>query len=63
MVPFQISRWLRLIAYTGIDIEQGHEVAIKLTDGTQSSYSLGNEKDAYAALVGGVGVPRVWWLV
>lgn len=61
-IPFQIVRWLRLIAFEGTDIERGHEVAIKLTYLSESSYYLRNEKEAYAVLAGGVGVPRVWWL-
>ncbi|KAK0751857.1 casein kinase 1, delta [Schizothecium vesticola] len=50
------------VVYSGTDIERGHEVAIKLADGAESPYYLRNEKYAYAALAGGVGVPRVWWL-
>lgn len=61
-ISFQIVRRFRLIAFAGTDLERGYEVALKLTDNSENSYYLRNEKEAYAALAGGVGVPRVWWL-
>ncbi|KAK4149707.1 casein kinase I isoform delta [Chaetomidium leptoderma] len=49
------------VVYSGTDLSSGEEVAIKLTSVRDNPEVLGDEKEIYEALNGGVGIPRVRW--
>ncbi|KAK5654442.1 hypothetical protein OQA88_7353 [Cercophora sp. LCS_1] len=49
------------LVYSGTDVRLDREVAIKLANTEHGRHMLEREADAYDALAGGTGIPRVWW--
>ncbi|KUI73171.1 Casein kinase I isoform delta [Cytospora mali] len=49
------------IVYSGIDLQSGEEVALKLTHADGETRALQDEQDTYKALSGGRGIPQVFW--
>ncbi|KAL7814204.1 casein kinase 1, delta subunit [Trichoderma aethiopicum] len=49
------------MVYSGVDLQSGTEVALKLTHIRDEHEALEGENQAYVALAGGVGIPHVLW--
>ncbi|TVY62751.1 Casein kinase I-like protein hhp1, partial [Lachnellula suecica] len=49
------------VVYSGIDLDTGEEIAIKLEHSGDGMPILDHEASVYKALFGGIGIPRVRW--
>ncbi|CAJ2508668.1 Uu.00g136940.m01.CDS01 [Anthostomella pinea] len=49
------------LVYSGTDLDNGNEVAIKIMESRNDPRELKEEADTYRALAGKVGIPQVYW--